>query len=113
MKKVVVNGYVIDDATVEKISTNKVLVNLTHTASHGGANLLQALAQSSPARRSVNVLIISGNDTIKAKVKITGVYPEFNEEVSVGFTVNLQCECLPVFNSGGNQIGVDFSVEKL
>ncbi|CAM0039657.1 hypothetical protein VPHK435_0007 [Vibrio phage K435] len=112
MKTVLVNGYGIDDATVEKLSTNKVLVNLSHSTLYG-TNYLQALAQNSSDRRSVDVLIISGNDIIQAKVKITGVYPELNEEVSVGFTVNLQCECLPVFDSTGNQIGVDFSVEKL
>lgn len=111
MKQVVVNGYVIDDAAVEKQSAGEVLINLTHTSEYGAPNFLQILAQSSSARRSVDVVIASGSDLIRAKVKITGMYPEFNEEVSVNFTVNLQCECLPVFDVNGDKIGVNLSIE--
>ncbi|CAM0006634.1 hypothetical protein VPHK373_0007 [Vibrio phage K373] len=110
MKQVVVNGYVIDGGTIEKQSVDEVLINLTHTSAYGEPNFLQILSQNQSAVRSVDVVIASGSDLIRAKVKITGLYPELAETSVV---INLQCECLSVFDINGDKIGVDFSIERM
>ncbi|AUR87929.1 hypothetical protein NVP1106O_06 [Vibrio phage 1.106.O._10N.286.51.F7] len=55
-------------------------------------------------------MIASDSDLIRAKVKITGLYPELAETSVV---IDLQCECLSVFDINGDKIGVDFSIERM